>query len=273
MSQKRKRTPDLPSDTAKDVYCSEAIDDRQSKFIAYYSPTLPAKQLQNLAQIKSASHKILAWRKESKQRSLTGNAAQYDIGHDDDGEKYGGKRVEKVLEQMRVTGACVVARWYGGVMLGPLRFTHMEECAKGAVMKWREHEAEEVGKRRRVEEEGLQRGRLARTLGERDGSIEVLRAMAMEKEGKVREALVAGMADLDGESKDDGAAEAALTPSSPSTTAVVSPQRAAPEYSSMPIDRLRALDKARDATIAFLLKRISKAEADLAALGETQRPP
>ena len=58
-------------------------------------------------------------------------------------------------------------------------------------------------------------------------------------------------------------------------TALPSPTKpAAIDYSAMPLDRLRALDKARDATLSFLLTRIDKAEADLKALGEEPaRPP
>ncbi|KAK1809002.1 hypothetical protein LTR12_016644 [Friedmanniomyces endolithicus] len=152
----------------------------------------------------------------------------------------------------------------------------MEECARSAVGKWREAEDEVAAKKRRVEVEGLERGRLARTLVERDGSIVVLRRMAGEKEGRVREAMVAGMAEVEGGGGDDGVAGTAVVQStaevqsSPAAVVAVSPQKAAPGYPSMPIDRLRALDKARDATLAFLLKRISKAEADLAALGQAK---
>ncbi|KAK5731839.1 hypothetical protein LTR17_011051 [Elasticomyces elasticus] len=273
MSQKRKRTPDPPSSPTEDLYVSEAIEDRQSKFVGYFSPTLPAKELQNITEIRSASHKILAWRKEGRQRSLTGNIAQYEVGNDDDGEKYGGKKIQQVLEQMRVTGACVVARWYGGVMLGPARFAHMEDCAKGAITKWREQEAEEGRNKRKVQEDDVQRGKLAKALADRDGSIEVLRALALEKETKVKSTLVAGMASLESGETPSSSEQTQAVQSSPATAAVVSSQRPAVDYATMPLDRLRALDKARDATIAFLLKRISKAEADLAALGEAQKPP
>jgi len=273
MSQKRKRTPEPPPDASGELYISEAIEDRTSKFIGYFSPTLHPKDLQQHATFKSASHKILAWRKEGKQRSLTGSVAQYDTGHDDDGEKFGGKTVEKVLVSMKVTGACVVARWYGGVMLGPVRFQHMEECAKGAVLRWLEHEAEERRAKRQKAEDAVEQGKLARSLGERDRSIEVLRALAVEKETKVKDVLVAGMADLDEEDKPADVADKVTQESSPLASSAASPKKPAIDYSSMPVDRLRALDKARDATLSFLLKRISKVEADLAALGEPGKPP
>jgi len=279
MSQKRKHSPDTSSGSANSasIYRSEPIEDRSSTFVGYFSPTLPAKELQSLPEFKSASHKILAWRKESNQRSLTGTL-QYTVGHDDDGEKSGGKKVEKVLESMRVAGACVVARWYGGVMLGPVRFTHMEDCAKAAMRKWQENEAEERSKKRKLEEEGIEKRKLVRALSERDQSIDVLRKLAGEKEKKVREGILAGVDALtsrDGNMQQDGEVAKADTQDS-AQGELVPAAKPAVDYSTMPLDRLKALDKARDATLSFLLKRIDKAEADIAALkadGKADKPP
>ena len=154
MSQKRKHSPDPPPNT--NIFRSSPIEDRTSTFIGYYSPTLSAKELQTLPENKSASHKIVAWRKPSTQKTLPGQKAQYVIGHDDDGEKYAGKKVEKVLESLDVMGCCVVARWYGGVMLGPVRFQHMEDCAKEAVREWQVFAGEEIAKKRRAEVEDVE---------------------------------------------------------------------------------------------------------------------
>ncbi|WWD16056.1 hypothetical protein CI109_100481 [Kwoniella shandongensis] len=44
----------------------------------------------------------------------------------DDGEKFGGERILKVLrEQNAVDVLTVCARWYGGDMIGPIRFQHI----------------------------------------------------------------------------------------------------------------------------------------------------
>ncbi|TKA22322.1 hypothetical protein B0A50_08047 [Salinomyces thailandicus] len=267
-SQKRKRSPDQPSSDASSlVFRSSPIEDRSSTFIGYFSPTIPPETLQKLPEIKDATHKILAYRRESPQRSLTGRK-QYTAGHDDDGEKYAGKRVEKALEAMQVVGACVVARWYGGVMLGPVRFTHIEECARDAVRRWQASVAEEGAKKRRVEEEGVEQGRLAAALRERDSSIAVLRDLAAVKERQVKEGIVAGVEALDGEQQIDGKSpkpgDGAGSRSKPSNAVP------AIDYSVMPVERLRVLDRARDATLSFLLKRIDKAEADLTALRNDQ---
>lgn len=255
MSQKRKRSPeDRPSESkGSEIFRSDPIEDRSSTFIGFFSPSLKPKELQNLSEITGADHKILAWRRESNQQSISG-AKKYVADHDDDGEKYGGKKVEKVLESMQVTGSCVVARWYGGVLLGPVRFTHMEACAKEAVQRWQESLAEERAKKQKVEQDAVEKTRLVKVLAERDQSIEVLRTLATEKEGQAKQAHAATIAtngDAEKTSKSSGASKAA---------AEVKPSI---DYSAMSVDRLRALEKARDATISFLLKRIDKAEAEL----------
>ena len=172
MSQKRKRSAS-PSPT-DDIFRSSPIEDRTSTFIAYFSPTLKPKDLQNIDEIKSASHKVLAWRKESNQQSINGST-KFTTSSDDDGEKWAGKRVEKVLNSMNVAGACVVARWYGGIMLGQVRFEHIENCAREAIEAWRGAVEEEKTKKARKEQDDAEKVRLVRVLGERDGSVEVLK--------------------------------------------------------------------------------------------------
>ncbi|KAH9817773.1 putative protein family UPF0029 [Teratosphaeria destructans] len=285
MAQKRKRASDDSIDPST-IFKSDPIEDRSSTFIGYFSPTATPRSLQDLADIKKASHRILAWRLESKQRALTGKT-QYDVDHDDDGEKYGGKKVEKVLESMQVVGACVVARWYGGVMLGPVRFEHMERCAREAVSKWLDRECDERARKRRVELDAVEKRRLQGVLAKRDESILVLRALAMEKERRVKEGIMAGVKQLaakqnGGKHGSDGTLSGQAISNSEAEQA--SSQNPAPapapapviDYSVMPLDRLKALEKARDATLSFLLKRIDKAEADLMALKDTpedEEPP
>jgi len=261
-AQKRKRStsPSTLEPNAPQIFRSQPIQDRDSTFIGLFSPTLKPQALQTLPEISGASHKILAFRRESNQQSIT-KAKQYTTGHDDDGEKYGGSKVEKVLVNMAVEGACVVARWYGGTMLGPVRFTHMEEAARGAVRAWQEYGVEERARKRRVEEEGREKEKLVKVLAERDRSIVVLRALAAEKEQKVK--AVSGFLGKQ-------AADVVAVPVIVDATANgSSPKKEDPgstsgmDYVSMPVERLRSLEKARDATLGFLLKRIDEAEASL----------
>ncbi|GLB37745.1 putative ribosomal protein S5 domain 2-like protein [Lyophyllum shimeji] len=52
------------------------------------------------------------------------------VGSTDDGEKWAGGKVLKVMQTFAIIDAVVVvSRWYGGTMLGPARFSHIETCA------------------------------------------------------------------------------------------------------------------------------------------------
>jgi len=52
-------------------------------------------------------------------------------GSEDDDEQWAGARILKVMKAEAVIDAVViVSRWYGGIMLGPIRFTHIEDCVR-----------------------------------------------------------------------------------------------------------------------------------------------
>ncbi|EME48654.1 hypothetical protein DOTSEDRAFT_67630 [Dothistroma septosporum NZE10] len=249
MSLKRKQSQD-EDQSSPTVFRSAPLEDRQSTFIGYFFPAAAEKpkELQKLSDFESASHKVIGWRKQSDQPSIT-KGKQYVLGSDDDGEKYAGKKVEKVLEAMQVTGSCVVARWYGGVMLGPVRFSHIETVAKEAIRAWQELEAEAKMKRRKLEVAEAERAELCESLTARDQSVDVLRDLVGKKELEVTRA-------------GHHATNAGDPNQAPSSSAA---NKLVTDYVAMPIERLRALDKVRDATIAFLLKRIDQAEAELQA--------
>ena len=227
MSQKRARSAS-PESTI--IFTSSPIEDRSSKFIAFYSPTLSAKKLQAQTEIKSASHRIAAWRKPGSQRAL--NAQRLlDTGHDDDGEKYGGKALEKVLIENDVEGAVVVARWYGGVLLGPVRFDHIKNCARDAIAQWTQ-DRERTAKKAKTLEDEAEKETLIRTLPERDQSIAVLRDLLAEKSQQ----------------------QASSSPNAKGTTAKVT------NYATLPLATLQKLEQVRDATIGWILKQIEKVE-------------
>jgi putative IMPACT (imprinted ancient) family translation regulator len=258
-SLKRKYDDEQSGPAAKEieeVSRSAAIYDRESKFYALYSPTIKPKDLQALEEITSASHKVVGWRRKSNQQSIN-KAEIYVTGSDDDGEKYAGKKIEKMLEAAGVSGVCVVARWYGGIMLGPVRFQHIEACAKEAIARYREQEEERQSKKRKLEEDELEHSKLSKSLAERDQSIVVLRTLADQKEKKL--------------AKNSGLENDTTSLAHAEEKAVVSTK---PEidYAAMPLQRLRGLAKARDATLSFLLKRID--EAERAAGGtDVKKPP
>lgn len=165
----------------------------------------------------------------------------YDLGHDDDGEKYAGSRLQHVLSDGNVEGEVVVARWYGGQNIGPIRFTHIENAAKQAIWNWKaaqeQAENEQNAKKRKLEEE-KSRKELEKNLSERDLNIFVLRKLLADKKAKLSNA----------------------EPAPPT------PQKPPPNYSTLSMEALGRIDKARDATIAFILKQIDNVEEQLKAL-------
>lgn len=75
-------------------------------------------------------------------------------GSEDDGEKYGGGRILKIMQREGVLDAVVVvSRWsvlirlvivkgsrlsrFGGTLLGPMRFTHIENCTLDACVRFK----------------------------------------------------------------------------------------------------------------------------------------
>lgn len=236
MALKRERSHSPVS--SSETFRSSKIEEHRSVFIAAFSPSLSVKALQTLPEFKTATHKIAAWRKRSRQMSLKPSSKiLYDLGHDDDGEKWAGGRLSNVLKDTEAEGVIVVARWYGGQNIGPIRFTHIENCAKEAIWKWKvadtEAKEEQALKKQRVEEEVNSR-QLVDTLQDRDFSIFALRKLLSEKKAKLQ--------------------DEEPTPPTPQK-----PQA----YEKMTMDALKRIDKARDATIAFILKQIDKVDEEL----------
>ena len=54
-------------------------------------------------------------------------------GFDEDGEKWAGRKVLDILTANDDEGLLCVARWYGGIMLGPIRFDHIVHVAADAL--------------------------------------------------------------------------------------------------------------------------------------------
>ena len=150
-----------------------------------------------------------------------------------------------------------------------MRFEHIENCAKEAVQKWQEFVAEERTQKRRAEDDAAESAKLIRVLVERDQSIGILRTLALEKEEKANQAKDAEVApelDHNGTSQTDGNAVQ-------QTKEALAGVKPTIDYSAMTLLRLKALEKARDATLSFLLKRIDKAEANIAAVADLEAAP
>ncbi|KAK7676755.1 hypothetical protein QCA50_020278 [Cerrena zonata] len=131
------RPPPKPTAT------SQEIRDRGSTFVAniFQAPSLDDARraidyLRNVTHSKRrATHEISAWRCMSLKGGKSGLGGPDDFevasGSDDDGEKYAGGRILKVMQAEGALDAVViVSRWYGGEMLGPVRFEHIETCTR-----------------------------------------------------------------------------------------------------------------------------------------------
>ncbi|KAF2664196.1 hypothetical protein BT63DRAFT_443979 [Microthyrium microscopicum] len=243
MSKKRARSPPAPLDPH--AYAkSHPILDRKSTFIAIYSPTIPASTLAAIPEFAPASHRVAAWRLPSKQATITfskkpASTSLYETGHDDDGEKWAGGKLEKVLAEERMAGSIIVARWYGGEMLGPARFQWIEQCARESLIRWRRGERGEVenrepgsAKKTAPVQDTRSKEVLVLELKERDDNIVALRGLLAEKKAKL-------------------AGDAVGSSQSPAKVV---------DYRGMEVARLLALDKARDATVAFILKELDRVE-------------
>ncbi|XP_061404653.1 protein IMPACT isoform X2 [Lethenteron reissneri] len=127
---------EFTGDEVPPIVHGETITDRRSTFQAHVAPVVTTKQvklvLRKLLENKklaSATHNIMAYRIDCPGK----HAFLQDC--DDDGETAAGGRLLHLLQILDVRDAVVVvSRWYGGVMLGPDRFKHINNCARGVLV-------------------------------------------------------------------------------------------------------------------------------------------
>lgn len=108
-------------------------------------PTVPVNllppQFANApANKRGSSHDMYAYRVLQLKRGRSGVAGPDDFSlheeKEDDGERWGGDRVLKVAREEGASDVLVVvSRWYGGELLGPVRFEHIENAARASVQK------------------------------------------------------------------------------------------------------------------------------------------
>jgi Uncharacterized protein family UPF0029 len=164
--------PSLPPETT----ISSPLTDRSSRFLGLFLPLssprlLPTAKLQltSSPEISSATHRILAWVVDERE------------GYDDDGEKFAGQRVLDVLRGSGFKGVVCVARWFGGEMLGPVRFRHVVHVTADALAEYslRIQRETKAAKETAMTEDA--RDRVLRVLGARDRTVETLREMIAQK--------------------------------------------------------------------------------------------
>ncbi|XP_070798437.1 protein IMPACT isoform X1 [Pituophis catenifer annectens] len=118
------------------IYHGNPITDRRSTFQAHLAPVVCLKQVKNILaelyknkKIASATHNIYAYRIycEDKQTFLQ--------DCEDDGETAAGGRLLHLMQILNVHNVLVVvSRWYGGILLGPDRFKHINNCARNILV-------------------------------------------------------------------------------------------------------------------------------------------
>ncbi|KAM6962789.1 protein IMPACT-B-like isoform 2-T2 [Aplochiton taeniatus] len=118
------------------IKVGEPITDRRSTFQPLLAPVVTPRQVRMVLdklyenkKIASATHNIYAYRIycEDKQSFLQ--------DCEDDGETAAGGRLLHLLQILDVQNVVVVvSRWYGGILLGPDRFKHINNCARNILV-------------------------------------------------------------------------------------------------------------------------------------------
>jgi hypothetical protein len=111
--------------------------DRKSLFLAHVAPIACADDVTAVVdelcvdpRIARATHNICAWRYWHAASSTWASDS------DDDGEDGAGKRLQLMLQHMEVENALVVvSRWFGGTLLGPVRFQHINVAARTLLLR------------------------------------------------------------------------------------------------------------------------------------------
>ncbi|KAI8825105.1 ribosomal protein S5 domain 2-type protein [Fimicolochytrium jonesii] len=140
-------SPQPTSTALPPITLSGKVNDRDSTFFAQAAEVTSEQDVQRVSRhitthppAAGASHNVRAWRYLALKSGRSGLGGPDDFravtGWDDDGEKWAGSRVVKLLEKWQAVDVLVVvSRWYGGTLLGPIRFTHIENVAMECLRK------------------------------------------------------------------------------------------------------------------------------------------
>ncbi|XP_060099882.1 protein IMPACT [Heteronotia binoei] len=118
------------------IYHGNPITDRRSTFQAHLAPVVTPKQVKNVLaklcenkKIASATHNIHAY------RIFCADKQTFMQDSEDDGETAAGGRLLHLMQILNVRNVLVVvSRWYGGILLGPDRFKHINNCARNILV-------------------------------------------------------------------------------------------------------------------------------------------
>ncbi|KAM4685059.1 protein IMPACT isoform 4-T4 [Amazona ochrocephala] len=146
------------------IHHGNPITDRRSTFQAHLAPVVTPRQVKRVLEklyenkkIASATHNIYAYRIycEDKQTFLQ--------DCEDDGETAAGGRLLHLMQILNVHNVLVVvSRWYGGILLGPDRFKHINNCARNVLVEYNyvpsvEESSKQAGKSKKTRKDNKKR--------------------------------------------------------------------------------------------------------------------
>eukprot|EP00887_Chlorella_sp_A99_P002656 scaffold6.g2656.t1 len=117
----------------------EPFTEKRSTFQAHLAPATSMEQVEAFMEIllhnnkiRQATHNIMAYRIERAASTAAGASAAPSFlqDWDDDGEDAAGGRLLHMMQLADCRNVVVVvSRWYGGILLGPARFAHINNAA------------------------------------------------------------------------------------------------------------------------------------------------
>ncbi|KAK8800078.1 hypothetical protein WA588_002894, partial [Blastocystis sp. NMH] len=120
-----------------DVFSDEPFTDRKSTFQAHCAEVHSEEEVKLVLQylhtnnkIQRATHNMYAYRIYDEERGI------WFQDNDDDGESAAGSRMLHLMCMMDVKNVMVVvSRWWGGILLGPDRFKHINNATRNVLEK------------------------------------------------------------------------------------------------------------------------------------------
>lgn len=121
------------SDSCPEILHGEPFTDRKSTFQAHLAHVVTSDQVKQVLEelkknrkVNNATHNVMAYRIFCENR----NSFLQDC--EEDGEAAAGSRLLHLLQILNIKNIIIiVTRWYGGILLGPDRFKHYNNCARG----------------------------------------------------------------------------------------------------------------------------------------------
>ncbi|GFR40828.1 hypothetical protein Agub_g1303, partial [Astrephomene gubernaculifera] len=120
------------------VTSGEPHVEKKSTFQAHVAPVSSFQEVRavmdallSVSKIRAATHNIMAYRIHNPAGGAAGGAGSFLQDYDDDGETAAGGRLLHLLQAADVRNVVVVvSRWFGGVLMGPGRFTAINNTAR-----------------------------------------------------------------------------------------------------------------------------------------------